>query len=131
MSARCAARLGRPQERGASAYGEPVFAIAQTFAVQNQINGFGQDPLPISPGEVTALGWPQSRITRIISISRLRLFRVTGDAKYGGETFASKNIALWVDSNLGTTEDNIELEPPIDSTSGTETFSLIVAYRPR
>src|SRR5882757_847087 len=30
--------------------------IAQTFAVQNQINGFGQDPLPISPGEVTALG---------------------------------------------------------------------------
>jgi len=84
--------------------------------------------LPISPGEVTALG--MAAITNYQNNFNFSVAALQGDvatAKYGGETFASKNIALWVDSNLGTTEDNIELEPPIDSTSGTETFSLIVA----
>jgi trimeric autotransporter adhesin len=85
--------------------------IAQTFAVQNSINGFGQDPLPISPGEVTALG--SAAITNYQNNFSFQSEELQGDvaaADFAGGTYAYKNIALWLDSSYATTENKLVSE---------------------
>jgi hypothetical protein len=86
--------------------------LAQTFAVLNSINGFAQDPLPISPGGV---GLIQAKLgmTAITDYKAAHSFQsevLQGDvanADFAGQTFAYTNVALWLNSSIAATENKL------------------------
>src|SRR5271167_3532507 len=83
--------------------------LAQTFAVINKINGFSQDPLPISKGEVGIIG-----LTAIAYYKANYVFQneeLQGDvaaADFAGGTFAFSNTnTLWLESSYAATENKL------------------------